>query len=345
MNPNLKSISIVILNWNGLPYLQKFIPGVLGNSNVEGFFTQVVVADNGSTDGSLEWIASTQSNVKTIALNKNYGFAEGYNRALAQIDADYYVTLNSDVEVGEGWLHPLIHFLESTPEAAACQPKIISYNEPNKFEYAGAAGGYIDFLGYPFCRGRILSVTEEDHGQYNTPSKVFWTSGACMLIKSHAFWAAGGFDGDFFAHMEEIDLCWRLNRLGYTLWCIPQSSVLHVGGGTLPNNNPFKVFLNHRNNLLMLQKNLFGARLFLTLSLRIILDWLSMFLYFVSGKGSFAKSVIKAHVQFFKMWRVNASKKKPLLSYTSAKELLYPRSILLQFFLMRRKNYSQLNHD
>lgn len=337
-----KTIAVVILNWNGINFLKQFLPSFIQHSAVEGFDTSIVVVDNGSTDNSVNWVRSEFSSARLIVLDKNHGFTGGYNVALKQVSADYYVIVNSDVKVDRDWLNPLVNFLEEVPKAVACQPKVLSFSEPHKFEYAGASGGFVDFLGYPFCRGRILSVTEEDNGQYDNNHRIFWATGACMIIKSKAFWEVGGFDTDFFAHMEEIDLCWRLNRLGYSIWVVPQSHVLHVGGGTLPNNNPFKVYLNHRNNLLMLHKNLFGARLILTLSFRMVLDWASSVLYALSGNFSFTLSVYKAHFHFLKSLKRNAYKKSKCKEITKSKTFLYPHSILLQFFFEKRRAYSNL---
>jgi GT2 family glycosyltransferase len=336
----MKKIAIVILNWNGIKYLQQFIPNVVKYSKADNFQVDVIVADNGSTDGSIEWLTSNYPNVRTILFDKNHGFTGGYNLALKQVIADYFLILNSDIEVTEGWLTPLLGFMESTPNAAACMPKLLSYHQPSKFEYAGAAGGFIDFLGYPFCRGRILNVVEDDNNQYNNDLEIFWTTGACMLIRSEQFWEAGGFDNDFFAHMEEIDLCWRLKRLGYSIWCIPKSKVYHVGGGTLAANNPRKVYFNHRNNLMMLLKNLSRQSLIQVLVFRYILDIATAFLYLITGKPRFTWSVIKAHLYFLnsivKTVRKRRRFKHPKLS-------LYRNSIILQFFFLNKKRFSQLS--
>jgi GT2 family glycosyltransferase len=336
----MKKIAIVILNWNGIKYLQQFIPNVVKYSKADNFQVDVIVADNGSTDGSIEWLTSNYPNVRTILFDKNHGFTGGYNLALKQVIADYFLILNSDIEVTEGWLTPLLGFMESTPNAAACMPKLLSYHQPSKFEYAGAAGGFIDFLGYPFCRGRILNVVEDDNNQYNNDLEIFWATGACMLIRSEQFWEAGGFDNDFFAHMEEIDLCWRLKRLGYSIWCIPKSKVYHVGGGTLAANNPRKVYFNHRNNLMMLLKNLSRQSLIQVLVFRYILDIATAFLYLITGKPRFTWSVIKAHLYFLnsivKTVRKRRRFKHPKLS-------LYRNSIILQFFFLNKKRFSQLS--
>ena len=250
----MKKISIVILNWNGEEMLRAFLPSVLVCSS--GRDVEVCVADNGSTDASCAMLEEEFPIVRLIRLDENYGFAEGYNRALSQIDAEYVILLNSDVEVTPDWLQPLTEFMDNHPEVAACQPKIMSYKKRDTFEYAGAAGGFIDKLGYPFCRGRIFDVVEKDEGQYDTPLPVFWATGAALMIRLDVYKQVGGLDGRFFAHMEEIDLCWRLRSRGYGIYCIPQSEVYHVGGATLKKENPRKTFLNFRNNLLMLYKNL-----------------------------------------------------------------------------------------
>ena len=293
--------AVVILNWNGLEMLKRYFPSLVAGTPQDGAF--IVVADNGSTDGSLEWLQTEYPAIRTIALDRNYGFTGGYNRALQEIDADYYVLLNSDIEVTGGWLEPLLAFMEENPDAGICQPKILSDRERESFEYAGAAGGFIDRYGYPFCRGRILSNIEKDNGQYDTPQECFWASGACMVVRSSLFHHLGGLDESFFAHMEEIDFCWRAKLVGYEVWCVPQSKVYHLGGGTLPNNSPRKLYLNYRNNLLMLHKNLpdrIRRRRILT---RMLLDGASALVYLATGRWSFFKAVPKAHRDFLKMKR------------------------------------------
>jgi GT2 family glycosyltransferase len=332
-------VAIVILNWNGEAFLKKFLPTVVSHSKHEGVI--VVVADNGSTDNSVALLANSFPSVQTIRLDRNYGFAGGYNRALSQVDADYYLLLNSDVEVPEGWLQPLIAFLDEHPHAGACMPKILDYNRPGYFEYAGAAGGFIDWLGYPFCRGRILSEIEADTGQYDSTTQVFWAGGASMFIRSKAYWEAGGLDDDFFAHMEEIDLCWRLNNLGYTVWCVPASRVYHVGGGTLPNSNPRKLYLNYRNSLYMLYKNLpTGARI-ATLGLRLSLDWASLFIYLVTFRFAYANAVLGAHYHFCRaIYPLGLKRKK--LSGKKYPSTIFNRMILIEFFVRKRRKFSQL---
>lgn len=292
-------VAVVILNWNGRKMLERFLPSLVRNTNEKGAF--IVVADNGSTDGSLEFLSSAYPGIETICFDRNYGFTGGYNRALRQIEADYYVLLNSDIEVTENWLSPLLSFMEDNPEAGICQPKILSEAFRDSFEYAGASGGFIDKFGYPFCRGRIMSNVEKDCGQYDEAIECFWATGACLLIRSSLYHHLGGLDESFFAHMEEIDLCWRAKLMGYQVWCLPQSKVYHVGGGTLPNNSPRKLYLNFRNNLLMLHKNLPDSINSSRIRQRMWLDRASALVYLLSGKWSYFKAVLSAHRDFRRM--------------------------------------------
>lgn len=334
-------VAVVILNWNGVHFLQKFLPNVLSNSKGEGI--GVFIADNGSTDGSLAFLDREFKDVIQIRLDKNYGFAEGYNRALQQIDAEYFVLLNSDVEVTEGWLLPLIEFMDSNPNAAACAPKIMDYSRKEYFEYAGAAGGFIDKFGYPFCRGRILSEIEVDENQYNNSIEIFWASGACMFVRASAYLKLGGLDDSFFAHMEEIDLCWRFHNNGFSVWSVPFSCVYHVGGGTLPNNNPRKLYLNYRNSLYTLHKNLHPNKLFITVSVRIMLDWLSAFAYLASFKFNFFKAVFTAHNHYFKHIKtLNKYRKSSNYNHLKPNSQILPKSILVQFFILRNKKFSNI---
>jgi GT2 family glycosyltransferase len=254
--------AVVILNWNGKGYLEKFLPGLLDsvgqdpNGYCEDYDTQIVVADNGSTDGSLEFMHERFRGVRTLQLGKNFGFTGGYNRAFEMLDCEYFVLINSDVEVTPDWIYPLQEWMEYHPECAVCSPKILSYDERVRFEYAGAAGGYLDCYGFPFCRGRVMELHETDSGQYDEPAEVLWASGACMMVRSSVYRELFGLDERFFAHMEEIDFCWRARLAGYRVHIVPRAKVYHVGGGTLPNNSPRKLFYNYRNNLLMLDKNL-----------------------------------------------------------------------------------------
>ena len=246
--------AVVILNWNTKGYLEKFVPGIL--HSLEGTDAELVVADSASTDGSMQMMAEKFPEVRRITLDKNYGFTGGYNRALSMIETEYYVLINSDIEVQDGWIQPLTETLDRDPEVGACAPKLHSWYERDMFEYAGAAGGYLDSFGFPLCRGRIMNMVEKDEGQYDSPADVFWATGACLMIRSSLFRELGGLDDRFFAHMEEIDLCWRLQLNGYRIRIVPQSTVYHLGGGTLPQTSPWKLKLNYRNNLLMLENNL-----------------------------------------------------------------------------------------
>jgi len=324
----VSKLAIVILNWNGKHYLERFLGKLIKRSSVSGVF--IVVADNGSNDGSQDWVKINYPQITLIEFKKNYGFTGGYNRALNQIDSDYYLLLNSDVEVTEGWLEPLINSMDRMSEVGVCMPKIISAFEKNRFEYSGASGGFIDVLGYPFCRGRILSNIEVDCAQYNSDREIFWASGAAFMIRSSLFHDLGGFDNDFFAHMEEIDLCWRAKLAGWQVWAFPDSVVYHVGGGTLPNDSPRKLFFNYRNNLLMLYKNLPSNRLWFVLTLRFIMDYASAFLYLIQGKHRLFNSVWKAHNEFWAL-KGNIKRDKKI---TSVKiNSIYRGSIVFAFFL------------
>jgi hypothetical protein len=298
--------AVVILNYNTRDYLRKFLPGLI--ASCKGLDAQVIVADNASADGSLEMMAAEFPEVRTIALTENYGFTGGYNRALEQVEATYYVLINSDIEVPEHWLGALTDWMDSHPDCGACGPKLISYNQRDTFEYAGAAGGLMDRFGYPFCRGRILQKVEKDHGQYDQPADVLWCSGACLMVRASVWKALGGLDDRFFAHMEEIDLCWRMQLRGWKVTVVPQSYVYHIGGGTLPNESPFKLRLNFRNNLLTLENNLpatLGSRgrARIRIWTRMCLDGLSALVYICKGKWSFFKAVVDAHREYRKMRR------------------------------------------
>ncbi len=335
--------AIVILNWNGAHYLQQFLPAL--REYTASPDVDIYVADNGSTDNSLLILGKYFKEVKILLLNRNYGFAEGYNRALAQIEADYYVLLNSDVEVTPGWLEPMLDYLQENTEVAACQPKILSYHNRTHFEHAGAAGGFIDRLGYPFCRGRILAVTEEDRGQYDEVCDVFWASGACLVIRADVFEKEGGFDDDFFAHMEEIDLCWRLKSRGYRVVCVPQSKVYHVGGGTLHVEHPRKTYLNFRNNLFLLYKNLPQKQLFPVLFVRFFMDYLAAFQLFITGKPQNAKAVFKARLDYRKMLPSFKSKREENLQKTTQTHIpeIARKSVILNYYLLGRKTFKAEN--
>lgn len=291
--------AVVILNWNGEAMLRQFLPSVIASSCEEG--TVVYVADNASTDGSCAVVEKEFPSVHLIRLDKNYGFAEGYNRALQQVEAEYVVLLNSDVEVTEGWLRDMVAYMDAHPDTAACQPKILSYRHRNMFEYAGASGGFMDRYGYPFCRGRVFDVVEEDRGQYDEVIPVFWATGAALMIRQEVYQKVGGLDGRFFAHMEEIDLCWRLRSQGFQLVCIPSSKVYHVGGATLKKENPRKTFLNFRNNLLMLYKNLPEEELAPVMRVRTFLDYCAALVWLLKGDWANVKAVCEARKEFHRL--------------------------------------------
>lgn len=287
-------IAVVILNFNGAEMLRAFLPSVVDYSPE----AEVIVADNCSTDASAQVMREEFLAVRYIQLEKNYGFADGYNRALAQVEAEYFLLLNSDVEVTQGWLAPMLEYMDSHPGVAACQPKLLSYKNKKEFEYAGACGGFIDKYGYPYCRGRIFDTVEEDKGQYDSVAELFWATGAALMIRAEDYRAAGGLDGTFFAHMEEIDLCWRLRSRGRGIVCIPQSCVYHVGGATLNKSNPRKTYLNFRNNLLMLYKNLPENELRHVMFVRALLDYVAAFKSLLSGDAAGCRAVLQARRDF-----------------------------------------------
>ena len=331
-----KRVAIIILNWNGEKLLREFLPSVVKNTNAD--LGRVVVVDNHSTDGS--WICLEQEfpDVERVLFEENFGFAGGYNRAIEMIEVEYVVLLNSDVEVAPGWLEPLVAELDRDEKVAAVQPKILAYRDKNKFEYAGAAGGYIDYLGFPFCRGRVMDTTEQDYGQYDDEVDVFWATGASLCIRRDVYRATGGLDEAFFAHMEEIDLCWRLKNGGYTLKVVPSSVVYHLGGGSLPMNHPKKLFLNYRNNLLMLHKNLCAKQRKKIFFARVLLDTMAGGLFLLKGQWSNTRSVIRAYKAFREMRKVY-----PVPERSVSLSGIYPRSIVLDYFLRGKKKFSDLN--
>ncbi len=338
----MSKVAIVILNWNGREMLAKYLPGVVEYSCQDA---EVWVADNSSSDGSMHLLETQFPQVKTIVLEQNFGFAEGYNRALKQVDADYYVLLNSDVEVRHHWLTPLVEFMDSHPQVAACQPKLLSEQDKDRFEYAGACGGFIDKYGYPFCRGRIFDTVEEDDGQYDYLQEIFWATGACMMVRAADYWRAGGLDGRFFAHNEEIDLCWRLRLQGKKIYCIPESEVYHVGGGTLPKSNPMKTYLNFRNNLTMLYKNLSDNELPGVMRVRWFLDHLAAFemLLLKRNWGDF-KAVFKAR-RAFKAWCSDFDEDRRRIQTSRVKGKitgLYDGSLLWQYYAKGKKTFKAL---
>lgn len=337
----MKKIAIVILNWNGAHMMRTYLPTVIKNSPE----AEVIIADNASSDDSLKMLASDFPEIRTIVLDKNYGFAEGYNKAFKQVEAEYYLLLNSDVDVPEGWLTPLLDFMESHPEAAACQPKLRAIKDRESFEYAGAAGGFIDKYGYPFCRGRIFETVEKDHGQYDRNMEILWATGACMMVRSKDYWDAGGLDGRFFAHNEEIDLCWRIRLLGRKIYCVTDSVAFHLGGGTLPKGNPRKTFLNFRNNLTMLYKNLPDSELHHVMRIRFFLDWLAAFQMLILGRslGDF-KAVIQGRREFNR-WKHDFDNDRKYIQTTRKVNHIpeiFEKSLLWQYYAKGKKLFSQL---
>ncbi len=314
----MEEVAIVILNFNGSGFLSKFLPTLIENTPSE---VAIYVADNASTDNSVAFLQKSFPKINIINLPKNFGFAEGYNQALKKVNSKYYVLLNSDVEVTSNWLKPLIAQLQN-PFIAACQPKILSYKYKDSFEYAGAAGGFIDNFGYPFCRGRILDHLEKDNGQYNDNCYIFWASGSCFAIKSEIYHQMGGFDGDFFAHMEEIDLCWRLQLAGYKIGYTYSSTVYHVGGGTLPKSNPYKTYLNFRNGLYMVFKNFPSKHFLFKIIIRMLIDGLAALNYFAKGEFGNFGSIFKAHMHFYVNLPLLIKKRKACQSLPNANNKL-----------------------
>lgn len=337
----MKQVSVIILNWNGADMLRRFLPSVVANSPE----ADVIVADNGSTDSSLEMLRAEFPEVGIIALDRNYGFAEGYNRAIAEAQTPYTVLLNSDVEVTPHWLEPLISFMNDNPNAAACQPKLRDYKNKAMFEYAGACGGFIDGLGYPYCRGRVMSVVEKDEGQYDgAPASVFWATGAALLVRTSVYNEVGGLDERFFAHQEEIDLCWRLKSRGYGVYCVPESVVYHVGGATLNKSNPRKTFLNFRNNLLMLYKNLPDRRLRAVMAYRFLLDYIAAFQMLLSGRPADFRAVVKARSEYSHIKHEFDEKRRKNLEAATVANIAEqkPRSLLWQYYVKRVRRFCDI---
>ena len=333
-------LAVVILNYNGASMLSRFLPSVVKCSSG----AEIVVADNASTDDSVAVVAKGFPTVRLIQLDRNYGFADGYNRALEQVDAEYMLLLNSDVEVSEGWLEPLLSFMENNPGVVACQPKILAYNNKKHFEYAGASGGFIDRYGYPYCRGRLFDIIEEDKGQYDDISQIFWATGAAMMVRSAAFRNAGGFDGRFFAHMEEVDLCWRMLSRGGAIYVVPQSKVYHVGGATLNKSNPHKTFLNFRNNLLMLYKNLPDGELRRVMRIRAVLDYVAAFKFLATGALGDFKAVLRARREYRQLRGEYEIVREQNLAATQVPVIRERAafSLLWQYYVKGKKYFSQL---
>lgn len=334
-------VAVVILNWNGSFFLEKFLPSVY-NSTYQNI--EFIIGDNASTDNSIDFVRTNYPSIRIIENSKNYGFAGGYNEILKSVDADYYILLNSDVEVTSNWIEPVVAYMEENPQVAAAQPKIRAYHDKSLFEHAGAAGGYIDAYGYPFCRGRLFHEMETDHGQYNDNQEIFWATGAALFIRSQAWKEAEGFDADFFAHMEEIDLCWRLKKMGYSIAYVGASTVYHVGGGTLNTSNPKKTYLNFRNNLMMLQKNLPFFSAIGVIFLRFWLDLVALIKFLFERKPKDAWAVSRAHQYFVLNFFKNAKKRKSY-NVPENKKGLFKNSIVWEFYMNKIRKFSELDDE
>lgn len=332
-------VSIVILNWNGRKHLEQFLPSVLSTS-YENY--EVIIADNGSSDDSVAFLAASYPAIRVIRFSENYGFAKGYNDALKQVQTDYYILLNSDVEVESGWLQPMVRLLEANPGIAACQPKILSCNNKKMFEYAGAAGGWLDAYGYPFAKGRVFDITEEDTGQYDQSEPIFWASGAALFIRPEVFHQQKGFDEYFFAHQEEIDLCWRIQLAGHTIYSCPSSVVYHVGGGTLPRGNSLKTYLNFRNNRIMLSKNLPFVKKIWVMPARNFLDAVSAWKGLLSGDGGYFIAILRAQLAFIKWWLLY--QKKSVFPITKKGKLsgYLQKNMVWQHFAKKKKSFTEI---
>lgn len=334
--------AVVILNWNGRHWLEQFLPVVVAHSAADA---RVIVADNGSTDDSVAWVRGHQPGVEVIAMPENQGFAGGYNAALEQVQAKYFILLNSDVEVTPGWIRALRSHMEQRPRMAACQPKMLSFHHRGRFEHAGAAGGFIDRNGYPFCRGRIFDITEEDRGQYDNDREVFWATGACLMIRAEAFREAGGFDARLFAHMEEIDLCWNLRRRGWTIGYTASAAVFHVGGGALGYGHPRKTFLNFRNSLAVLTKHLRSRWIFARILHRLVLDGFAALKFLLEGHAAHAWQVFRAHGEFYCWLPALLRDRKKLRRVAHDTDLtgMYHRSIAFDRYIKGWRTFGQLD--
>jgi GT2 family glycosyltransferase len=333
------SVAVVILNWNGKDFLAKFLPSVV-KSDYQNL--QIIVGDNASTDDSVEYIKANYPQITVLTNDKNYGFAGGYNEILNRVTADYFVLLNSDVEVPENWIKPVINLMQSDENIVVAQPKIKYQAQKTQFEYAGAAGGYLDLYAFPFCKGRVFDEVELDHGQYNTVEDIFWASGAAFFIKSKAWKEVGGLDADLFAHMEEIDLCWRLKNLGYRVIYCPDAEIYHVGGGTLDAGNPYKTYLNFRNNLIIMQKNLPKGEAYFKIMMRMWFDFAAWWQFLLKGKPKFTLAITKAHFHFLMQLGKTASKRANKQISFAAHTGVYQQSIVWAFFVKKIKKFSEL---
>jgi GT2 family glycosyltransferase len=333
----MKKIAVVILNWNGKNFLDDLLPTLVQHTPPE---VDIVVGDNASSDNSVEFLKQNYPQIQIIQNDKNYGFAEGYNRVLYKVKADYFVLLNSDVEVTPNWIEPVIDMMEADDDIAICQPKLLSFYNRDTFEYAGGAGGYIDKYGYPFCRGRLFTTLEKDNGQYDDACEIFWATGAAMFVKAKVWKQLGGLDGDFFAHMEEIDFCWRAKNGGYKVYYCPQSVVYHIGGGTLPPSSPFKTFLNFRNNFSLLFKNLQKRQLTYVFPIRVLMDWVAALKFLSEKKPKEFTAVMKAHWDFYRQIPTLKHKRKKINQRKVSN--IYNGNIVLEYYLRGKKIFSKL---
>lgn len=331
--PDCPPVAVIILNWNGAALLREYLPQVIANTDPA--VGRIIVADNGSTDDSRRVLAEEFPQVGTLLFDENHGFAAGYNLSLAATGYPYTILLNSDVAPAPDWLGPLYRYMQSHPDTAACQPKLLSYREPGRFEYAGAAGGFLDRNGYPYCRGRIFATCEDDRGQYDTEAEIFWASGAALMVRTALYLEAGGLDPDFFAHMEEIDLCWRLQLMGYRIAAVPSATVYHLGGGSLPAENPRKTYLNFRNNLLMLHKNLPDSTRRRTLLRRRLLDTIAWARYVATLDWANARAIVRAHRDFARM-------RDTYTDHPDRDLIAGGRNILADYYLRRHTTYGGL---
>ncbi|MCX6271739.1 MAG: glycosyltransferase family 2 protein [Bacteroidetes bacterium] len=333
----MAKVAVVILNWNGRKFLEKFLPALIMHSSGDA---ELIIADNASSDDSISFMKENYPGIRVILNGHNGGFSKGYNEALAQVKADYYILLNSDIEVTPGWIEPLISLMESDKSIAACQPKILSYHDRIMFEYAGGAGGFIDKYGYPFCRGRIFLTLEKDEGQYDDTQQIFWATGACMFVRADLYHQFGGLDNDFFAHMEEIDFCWRMKNAGYKIMYCPDSHVFHVGGGTLPKISWRKTYLNFRNNLILLYKNLPWHSILWVFIVRLFLDTLASLKFLFNGDFKDFVAVSRAYVSFYSSFTMLKIKRKKIPHREV--DQIYGSSIVLEYYLRGKKKFSQL---
>jgi GT2 family glycosyltransferase len=338
----MKQISVILLNYNGQKHLQTFLPTVA--QYTPEYLADIVVADNASTDQSVAWVQEHYPQVQVMQFDKNHGFADGYNIAIGRVKTPYVVLLNTDVEVTKGWLLPMLDYFEQHSRVVAVQPKVLQYTTKTHFEYAGAAGGYMDIFGYPFCRGRIFDAVEQDNGQYNKPCKVFWATGACLMVRRVDFVDYGGFDENFFAHQEEIDLCWRINARGREVAVVPKSVVYHLGGGTLSAQSPYKTYLNFRNNHYLLYKNLSLGRWMFLAFVRFFLDYVAAFTFLVRGKLSDAKAVVKARIDFLRYKSKIRPLRKKNMEHTICPRIpmVYHGFLLFDYHVLRKRKFSQL---